>query len=134
MPDHSTANVPDEMRSDLILLVDDEEYIREFVERILLRAGYRVLLASNGVQALEVFKKEGDEISLIILDLMMPEMGGKQCLQELMKLDPNIHVIIASGFMDAHSFTDAEKNAIKGYIAKPYKIDQLLENIRSAIK
>jgi two-component system cell cycle sensor histidine kinase/response regulator CckA len=134
MPNHSTAKVTDEAHSDLILLVDDEDYIREFVERILLRAGYRVLPASNGVQALELFKQEGDEISLIILDLMMPEMGGKQCLEELLKLNPDIHVIIASGFMDAHSFTDEEKSAIKGYISKPYRIDQLLENIKSAIK
>ncbi len=133
MSKHSTATATEPEHSDLILLVDDEIYIREFGERILRRAGYQVLPASNGVEALDLFKKEGDKISLIILDLMMPEMGGKQCLEQLLKVNPNVRVLIASGFMDSHFFTEDEKRAIKGYLSKPYKIEQLLDSIRSAI-
>ncbi len=67
--------------NETLLLVDDEEFIRELGRRILSNAGYTVLTAVNGKEALELFKKEEAKISLVILDLIMPEMGGKDCLR-----------------------------------------------------
>ncbi len=70
--------------SETILLVDDEEFIRDLGSRILTNAGYKVFTASNGKEALEVYHKQADEIALVILDLIMPEMAGKQCLEGLL--------------------------------------------------
>ncbi len=74
--------------TETILLVDDEDFVRDFGERILGRYGYNVLLATNGKEALEIYRKEKDNISLVILDLVMPEMGGKQCMKELLEINP----------------------------------------------
>ena len=84
--------------SETILLVDDEDMIRDLCSRILTKAGYSVITASNGREALEVYQQRGSEISLVILDLIMPEMGGKQCLESLLSLDPSVKVVIASGY------------------------------------
>ena len=66
--------------TETILLVDDEEFVRDLGKRILERSGYTVLTAANGKEALDLYKRERGNISLVILDLIMPEMGGKQCL------------------------------------------------------
>ncbi len=71
-----------------ILLVDDDDHVRDLGVRILKRAGYDILTAVNGKEALQVYTKEHDTIALVILDLIMPEMGGKECLGELLKIDP----------------------------------------------
>ena len=76
--------------TETILLVDDEKSIRKLGEQMLRMAGYRVLTATNGREALEVYRSNQDRIALVILDLIMPEMGGKQCLEELLKIDPKV--------------------------------------------
>ena len=81
--------------TETILLVDDEELVRDLGKRILERSGYTVLTAANGKEALDLYNREMGKISLVILDLIMPEMGGKQCLEELLKIDPKARVLIA---------------------------------------
>ena len=78
--------------TETILLVDDEELVRDLGARILSKAGYDVLTAANGKEALDFFEKGRTQISLVILDLIMPEMGGKECLKELRKIDPQLKV------------------------------------------
>jgi PAS domain S-box-containing protein len=119
--------------SETILLVDDEEFIRDLGSRILRRAGYKVITASNGKQALEVYQVRGDEISLIVLDLIMPEMGGKQCLGEILRVDPSAKAVIASGFSANGRTKDALAAGAKGFVNKPYDIRQLLEVIREVL-
>ncbi len=91
-PDSEKIAIMPAVGTETILLVDDEEFVRDLAERILGKAGYTVLTASNGREALEMFRKQKQEISLVILDLIMPEMGGKQCLWELMKINPDLKV------------------------------------------
>ncbi len=119
--------------SETILLVDDEDFIRDLGSRILGKAGYKVITASNGKEAVEVYQVQGDEISLIVLDLIMPEMGGKQCLEEILKIDPSGKVIIASGFSANGPTKDALEAGAKGFVSKPYDIRQLLEVIREVL-
>jgi two-component system, cell cycle sensor histidine kinase and response regulator CckA len=116
--------------SETILLVDDEDFIRDLGSRILEKAGYKVITASNGKEALEVYHVRGDEISLIVLDLIMPEMGGKQCLEEILKTDPSAKVIIASGFSANGPTKDALAAGSKGFVNKPYDRRQVLEVVR----
>ena len=85
--------------TETILLVDDEKSIRDLGKEVLTSVGYKVLTASTGREALDMYTKARDEISLVILDLIMPEMGGKQCLEELLKIDPGVKVLISSGFL-----------------------------------
>jgi len=129
--------LPDELDlprgTEIILLVDDEEIIRELGQRILRRSGYTVLTAPNGKEALNVYQKEKGNISLVILDLIMPEMGGKLCLEELLKIDPQLKVIIASGYAaDGQTKETVEKGA-KGFIAKPYNLKEMLQTVRHVL-
>ncbi|HMK34355.1 MAG TPA: PAS domain S-box protein [Desulfomonilaceae bacterium] len=117
-----------------ILLVDDEEYIRELGKRILEQSGHRVVTASNGKEALEIYARERASISLVILDLVMPQITGKKCLEELLRINPRVKVIVSSG----HSLEPGERPffdaIVKGFANKPYQMKQLLDVVSSALE
>ncbi len=105
--------------TETVLLVDDEDMVRELGRRILERFGYTVLIAANGKDAVNLYRKKGSEISLVILDLIMPEMGGKQCLEELLKIDSRVRVLIASGYSGAGETKKAIESGARGFVGKP---------------
>lgn len=113
-----------------ILLVDDEEAVRMLGERILSRFGYSVLCAADGREGLEIFVKEKNAISLVILDLIMPEMGGKECLEEILKIDPSARVVIASGYAANGQIDAALEEGAMASIRKPYEARHMLEVVR----
>jgi two-component system cell cycle sensor histidine kinase/response regulator CckA len=117
-----------------ILLVDDDDPVRDLAARILERAGYDVLNAVNGKEALKIYAKEHGTIALVILDLIMPEMGGKECLGELLKFDPEAKVIISTGASADDELKDAVKPYAKGLVNKPYEISQLLHAVQAALE
>ncbi|MBW1981769.1 MAG: response regulator [Deltaproteobacteria bacterium] len=119
--------------NETILLVDDEKYIRELGEQILTTFGYEVLLASDGEKALEIYRQNGQGIELVILDLIMPGMGGKQCLQELRQLDPQVRVVISSGYFPDDPSMESFKDSANGFVTKPYDVKQLLAVVRHAL-
>ncbi len=119
--------------SETILLVEDEEDIRNLGSRILERGGYKVITAANGKEALDVYQQQGRDIGLVLLDLMMPEMGGEQCLGELLNIDPKVKVLIASGFSANGPSKDALQAGAKGFVNKPYNIRQVLEAVRKVL-
>ncbi len=118
---------------DKILLVDDEELVRDLGKRILERAGYTVITASNGKTALEIYPREQSNIGLVVLDLIMPQMGGEKCLERLLKLNPQVKVVVSSG----HSLSPKERDLLrahaKGFVDKPYQIKQFLEVVRGVL-
>ena len=116
--------------SETILLVDDEEQIRDLIITALPQYGYTVLDAANGVEALSVYKARREEIDLVILDMIMPEMDGKKCFQELKELDPAIRVVMSSGYSVSGSYRNLESGGVKAFIDKPYRFGQMLETIR----
>ncbi|MCG6944458.1 MAG: PAS domain S-box protein [Deltaproteobacteria bacterium] len=116
-----------------ILLVDDEEFIRELGADVLGRAGYTVLTASNGENALELYSQERTQIDLVILDLIMPGMGGSKCLEELLNIDPHARVLIASGYSPDGPTKGALDSGAKGFISKPYDTTQLLQLVRKIL-
>jgi two-component system cell cycle sensor histidine kinase/response regulator CckA len=119
--------------NEAILLVDDEKAIRELGKVTLAKFGYTVLMASDGETALEIYRENQKEISLVILDMIMPGMGGKKCLEELLKIDPELRVIISSGYtMDGPS-KEVLKAGAKGFIGKPYNINQILKAVREVL-
>ncbi len=101
--------------------------------RILNRAKYRVITASNGQDALEVYKNHRKEISLIVLDLIMPVMDGRECLRALRKMDPKVRVLIASGGLKPGMEESLKEAGARGFIGKPFDMPQLLDNIRKII-
>ena len=119
--------------SETILVVDDEEMIRDLCSRILTKAGYTVIAASSAKEALDLYTMHREKISLVILDLIMPEMGGKQCLQEVLEINPSIKVIIASGYAANGPTKDALSAGARGFVNKPYGIRQVLEVVRGVL-
>lgn len=116
-----------------ILLVDDEELLRAVGKETLEQFGYTVLTASDGESALKYYSEKKGEISLVILDLMMPGMGGKQCLEQLLAMDPDTKVVIASGY-SVNGPTKATLEAgAKGFIKKPFDLKQMLKVVRKVL-
>jgi signal transduction histidine kinase/ActR/RegA family two-component response regulator len=115
-----------------ILFVDDEEYIRELGQRCLSRAGYTVIVAGNGAEAIERYDREKGKIALIVLDLIMPETSGRQCLQHILSADPQARILIASGQSSGGAIKNAMQMGAKGYLGKPYDMKQLLRAVTDA--
>lgn len=116
-----------------ILVIDDEESIRKLCSRALTKVGYKVLTAKNGYEGLELFKNHMDDISLVILDLIMPEMGGNRCLEELFNVDPTVKVLVASGYSAEAPVNEVMKIGAKKFLAKPYSRAQLLGDVRKVL-
>jgi two-component system, cell cycle sensor histidine kinase and response regulator CckA len=116
-----------------ILLVDDEEHIRDLGKRILEGAGYKVITAANGKEALDLYEREQSNVALVVLDLMMPHMGGDKCLEELLKVNPHVKVIISTGHSLSRQGQDQFGVFAKAFINKPYQIKQLLEVVRGVL-
>jgi PAS domain S-box-containing protein len=119
--------------SETVLVVDDEEFVLGVVEKLLSKVGYTVLCAKNGREALEVYRNHKGMISLVILDLVMPVMDGQRCLRELLKLDPNANVLIASGQISADTSQAFMCFGANGILTKPYNSEELLSVIREAL-
>ena len=119
--------------TETILLVDDEEFVRDLGARILAKAGYKVLIAANGKDALDLFEKERAKISLVILDLIMPEMGGEECLKKLMNVDPHLKVLIASGLYADLSTKEPVDMGARGFVTKPFRMKDLLVQVREVL-
>jgi len=116
-----------------ILLVDDEETNRELGKEILEGFGYNTITAKDGESALICYRENKDRINLIIMDLIMPGMGGAACLKEIIKFDPEARVIISSGFTSDKSMLDSIKYAAKDFINKPYNIKMMLSVIQGVL-
>lgn len=119
--------------SETILLVDDEEPIRSLGTQILEEFGYTVLTAADGESALQLYSEEQKKIDLVILDLIMPGMGGKLCLVELLKINLKAKVTIASGYSPDGPTREILKNEAKGFISKPYDLRQMLKVVREVL-
>ncbi len=121
------------MGTETILLVEDEFLVRELGERTLRGHGYEVLTATNGQEALEIFVRLRDRISLIILDMIMPTMSGRDCLKKILEIDPNARVIIASGHSAETSLAECIELGAKEFIPKPFRFTKLLKLIRTIL-
>jgi two-component system, cell cycle sensor histidine kinase and response regulator CckA len=118
--------------SETILLVDDEPMIRYLGRTILQRYGYQVLLAEDGVEALKIYQGQGRPINLVVLDLTMPRMSGRDVFQKLVEIDPAVRVLLASGYSADH-IVDWQSDRIFGFVGKPYRPDDLAHQVRAAL-
>ncbi|WP_161635995.1 hybrid sensor histidine kinase/response regulator [Desulfonatronovibrio hydrogenovorans] len=116
-----------------ILVVDDEKDIRSLTAEALLGSGYRVITAEGGEEALQIYSDRKQNIDLVILDLNMPGMGGHQCLEQILSLDPKARVLVASGYSAAGQGSGILESGAAGYIGKPYQFRRILEKIREIL-
>jgi two-component system cell cycle sensor histidine kinase/response regulator CckA len=116
-----------------ILLVDDEEMVVEICSEILKRLGYHVIVAMNGETALSTFKSKKDEIDLVILDLIMPGMNGRQVYDKLVAMTPNIKVLLASGYALDDQARELLSRGANGFIQKPYSVTDLSRKVRQIL-
>ena len=138
-PDASTATPSDfgvlnpEGNRELILLVDDEAEISETASLVLTEEGYKVILAKDGFEALKIYGALGRQIGLVILDFFLPIMDGDAVFDELRALNPNVNVVLSSGFAEQSKLSAMLVQGLRGFIPKPYTREKLLEQVRSTL-
>ena len=117
-----------------ILWVDDEEIALEVWSQMLQKLGYTVLQARYGYEALEIFKKSKNKISLVILDMRMPGMNGCEVYDRLKKIQPQVKIILVSGYIEQYVLDEFSQRNFNGYIEKPFKLKELSEKIEEVLK
>ncbi len=116
-----------------VLLVDDEEVVVEAGEHILKKLGYFVIAAENGKKALELFKQHHDKIDIVLLDMIMPEMSGGEVFNRLREIDPEVKVLLSSGYsLDGHAQEIIDRGC-NGFIQKPFTIAELSQKIAETL-
>lgn len=116
-----------------ILLVDDEEVLRSLGQEILIQNGYTVFLASNGIEAIQLYEKQEGNIDLVVLDMIMPKMDGLETYKHLKEMNPSLKILITSGYSHDSQSHKEFRNGIEGFIQKPYKIDTLTKKVREVL-
>lgn len=118
---------------ELILIVDDEQFVKLLAQRVLTDEGYRVVTAKDGFEALDIYKKLHKEIALILLDFTMPVMDGSEVFSELRMINPQVPVVLSSGFTEQDKLKWMLGKGLRGFIPKPYTKQKLLVQIRSTL-
>ena len=131
--DERREPVPGMVGSGTILLVDDEDIVRQPASRLIARLGFSVLTASNGREALEVFRANPDKIECVILDLTMPEMSGEEAFLELRRMKSDLKVILSSGYGETESIRSFPGRGPDGFLQKPYRLEQLAAKLREVL-
>jgi two-component system, cell cycle sensor histidine kinase and response regulator CckA len=117
-----------------LMVVDDEETIRNLTRRMLERRGFSVTVASDGREALEKFEQERDRINLVVLDLTMPHVDGEACFRGLRQMDPNVKVLLSSGYNEQDVVNLFAGKGLAGFIQKPYTSDELITKVREILE
>lgn len=118
----------------VVLVVEDEEVLQSTVKEILEDCGYQTIIAGNGIEALEIFKERGQHIDLVLLDMGMPKMSGSDTYMELKKIDPEVNVLLASGYKENERIRALQDLGVKGFVQKPYDMERLARAVKEHIK
>ena len=119
--------------TETVLLVDDEALIIDVGVKLLEKMGYRILTASHGDQALEIYRQKRESIAIIILDLVMPQISGGEIYDRLKAMDPNVKVLLSSGYSIDGQATEILNRGCNGFIQKPFRLDALSKKIRAIL-
>ena len=116
-----------------ILVIDDEDAIRQVAADILGSYGYRVRLASDGKEGISLFSRQFREIDMVILDMIMPRQGGRETFLELKRIDPNVRVLFSTGYSQNEKVNEILALGVRGFIQKPYQVRDLLAKVRDIL-
>lgn len=117
----------------LILVVDDEEVVRQTAKVILEECGYQVIIAEDGVQGVEIFRKRHREIAAVVLDMVMPRMIGKDAFVEMKSIQKDVKVLLSSGFKQDERVESVISLGVRHFIQKPYTIQNLSRAIHQVV-
>ena len=121
-----------------ILIMDDEEIIREVAGEMLKHFGYEVEFAKDGAEALEKYAnamKSGTSFDAVIMDLTIPGgMGGKEAVKKLIEIDPDVKAIVSSGYSSDPVMTNFRQHGFAGIITKPYQVSELSEQVKNVLQ
>jgi len=120
--------------NETILVVDDEALITEVASEMLETIGYRVITARSGREALEILRDKGHDVDLVILDMVMPDMGGRRTFELLRTMNPDIPVILATGYSIDGEAKEIMNRGARAFLQKPFKIDDLSQKIRDVMR
>src|ERR1700730_1395957 len=118
---------------DYILFVEDEPEVADVASEMLAEEGYKVILARDGFEALKIYRKMGNQIGLVILDFFLPVMDGDAVFDELRAINPNIDVVLSSGFAEQTKIASMLGQGLRGLFPKPCGREKLLEQVRSTL-
>ncbi len=116
-----------------VFLIDDDEIVVDVSEMILKNSGYDVVNAKSGKEAIEVYKENHSRIDMVILDMILPDMGGGDTYDRLKEINPEIKVLLASGYDIDYQGRDIMERGCDGFIQKPFNMNELLEKIRGIL-
>ncbi len=119
--------------SEHLLLVDDEDVLAQVFEQLLTKLGYRVTACTDGNKALKIFQANPQDFDLVITDMTMPRMTGVKLARKLLRLRPNIPIILSSGYSDLISSADAQRVGIRDFLAKPISLENLAIKVRQVL-
>jgi len=116
-----------------LLLIEDEPDVAEVASQMLAEEGYKVIIAHDGFDALKIYQSAGKQIGLVILDFFLPVMDGDAVFDELRLINPNVNVVLSSGFAEQTKIGTMLARGLRGFIPKPYTRQRLLEQVRSTL-
>ena len=130
IPEASVSNRKDQAQR-TVLVVEDERIMLRLLERFLSRQGYQVLLAADGEQAIDGYCRHKTEIDVVLLDVGLPKVSGVDVFRKMKKENPDVRVVVASGYLDARMKTEMYRAGVKDFVDKPYLLPEMLETLRS---
>jgi nitrogen-specific signal transduction histidine kinase/CheY-like chemotaxis protein len=121
-------------RTSTILIVDDEEGLREMLAEILQGNDYNVITASNGIDAVKKYQSHCDEIDMVISDLGMPLMGGEEVFNKLVEINPGVKMVFMTGYLEESSRNGILRRGVKNIIHKPFRIEEILDCVAHVLE
>jgi two-component system, cell cycle sensor histidine kinase and response regulator CckA len=125
---------PPKGHGELVLIVDDEDAVRSVTKRILEASGYRTLIATQGAEAVAHYLEKGYEISVVMTDLHMPDMGGVEAIAVLREINPDVKIIVVTGAGSALGAPSAEELGVQAYIKKPFDVAHMLLTLHDVLQ
>jgi two-component system, cell cycle sensor histidine kinase and response regulator CckA len=117
-----------------VLIVEDEKLMLRLLERVFLQHGYQVLVASDGEQAIEIYRCYKARIDAVLLDIRVPKITGEEVFRRMKEENAAVKVVIASGYLEANLKNDEAYAGVKRFVNKPYVLDELVEVLKNVIE
>jgi DNA-binding response OmpR family regulator len=120
-------------RQGTILVVDDEYNIRSMMKEIMEMSGLKVFTAGNGQDGVDLYKRNRKDIDLIIMDMVMPIMDGREAFKEIRKLNPKQKIFIISGYSQREDMEDLLENGAVGFMRKPFQVREIVDKVNEIL-
>lgn len=117
----------------MILVVEDELPMLNLLKKILEDAGFRVLMAKDGIEAIDVYSRHQSEVDLVLCDMALPKLGGWTVYLALKERNPQVKMILTSGYLDPKVKSDMVKGGVRDFIPKPYVPETIVKSVRQAL-